>query len=138
MTHHLQAAPKLGALAVVRRGDAVLMVARGKEPNRGLWGFPGGHVELGETGLEAAARELQEETGVRAMPRRYLGNIDLIERTEDAIAFHYLLVAVLCDYVSGEAVAADDAEDARWLTADQMRGLPMSPNVDVVLGWLDV
>lgn len=128
--------PKLGALAVVARGDAVLMVARSKAPNRGMWGFPGGHVELGETGLEAAARELREETGVIATPRRYLGNIDLIERSGGAIAYHYLLVAVLCDWQAGSPVAADDAADAAWLTPDQMRDLPMSPNVDRVLQWL--
>ena len=133
MTQH----PKLGALAVVLRDDQVLMVARGKEPNRGRWGFPGGHVELGETGLEAAARELLEETGVTATPRHYLGNLDLIAWEGDRIAHHYLLVAVLCDYVDGEPVAADDAEDARWLTRAQMEDLPMSPNVDRVLGWID-
>lgn len=137
MTHrHMVERPKLGALAVVTRGDAVLMVARANEPNRGLWGFPGGHVELGETGLEAAARELREETGVIATPRRYLGNIDLIERIDGRIAHHYLLVAVLCDWQEGSPVPADDAADAAWLTPDQMRDLPMSPNVDRVLGWL--
>lgn len=128
--------PILGALAVVARDGKVMMVSRGKEPNRGMWGFPGGHVELGETGLEAAARELQEETGVVALPRRYLGNVDLIETDGDHVRYHYLLVAVLCDWQSGEPVAADDAEDAAWLTPAQMADLPMSPNVDLVLDWL--
>lgn len=132
MTSH----PKLGALAVVARGDTVLMVRRGKAPNRGLWGFPGGHVELGETALAAAVRELAEETGVTATARDYLGNIDLIERDGARVLYHYLLAAVLCDWQAGDPVAADDAEAAAWLTRDQMAGLPMSPNVDRVLDWL--
>ncbi|WP_299836735.1 NUDIX hydrolase [uncultured Jannaschia sp.] len=133
MTSH----PKLGALAVVPRDGRVLLVARAKSPNRGLWGFPGGHVELGETGLEAAARELAEETGVVAAPLRYLGNIDLIVREGGRVAHHYLLAAVLCEWRSGEPVAADDALDARWVAPDEMAALPLTPNVDRVLGWLD-
>ena len=64
--------PKLGAIAVVVRNDHVLLARRGKEPDAGLWGFPGGHVELGETALQAAVRELREETGVEAHPLGYL------------------------------------------------------------------
>ncbi|TFL18765.1 NUDIX hydrolase [Jannaschia formosa] len=129
--------PKLGALAVVPRNGEVLLVSRARAPNRGLWGFPGGHVELGETGLEAAVRELREETGVEARALRYLGNLDLIVREGDRIAHHYMLVAVLCEWVAGEPVAADDAEDARWVSAAGMAGLALTPNVARVVDWLD-
>ena len=129
--------PKLGALAVVPRGDAVLLVRRGRAPNRGLWGFPGGHVEWGETCAEAATRELVEETGVRARARRTLGVLDLIEREGGAIAWHYVLVAVLCDWLAGEPMAADDAEDARWVSRAELAGLPSAANVDRVIRWAD-
>ncbi|PWJ14394.1 NUDIX hydrolase [Jannaschia seohaensis] len=128
--------PKLGALAVVPRDGSVLLVKRGKAPNKGMWGFPGGHVEWGETGLEAAARELWEETGVEARARRYLGCIDVIERQAGAVAWHYMLVAVLCDWVDGEPVAADDAEEARWVDPGGMDGLWLSANVDRVVRWI--
>ncbi|WP_425010644.1 NUDIX hydrolase [Paracoccus alkanivorans] len=105
----------MAALAVTLRGDEVLLVRRRNPPDAGLWGFPGGHVDPGETALAAAARELAEETGVVAVPRLYLDNVDLIQRGSDGgIEFHFLLAAVLCDYVSGEPVAADDALDAGW------------------------
>lgn len=42
----------------------VLIVQRGKEPNKGKWEFPGGKVELGETHEQALARELNEELGI--------------------------------------------------------------------------
>ncbi|MBE1285745.1 MAG: NUDIX domain-containing protein [Rhodobacteraceae bacterium] len=114
-------APILGAIAVVAQDDHVILVQRGKEPRKGCWGFPGGHVELGETALDAAVRELQEETGVVATPRSYLTNIDVILRDEqDQVTRHYMLAAVLCDYVSGTPIAADDAADARWVSAEDL------------------
>ncbi|MDP5360215.1 MAG: NUDIX domain-containing protein, partial [Paracoccaceae bacterium] len=99
--------PKLGAIAVVLHEGRFLLVKRKKEPNAGTWGFAGGHVELGETALEAAARELAEETSVIAQPERYLTNIDVITRdAAGAIQYHFLLTVVECVYISGTPVAA--------------------------------
>ena len=46
-----------------KKGDRVLMCTRKKDPYKGLINFPGGKIELGEDGLTAAYRELEEETG---------------------------------------------------------------------------
>ena len=111
MTDH----PKVAALAVVIRDGMTLLVKRRNEPDAGLWGFPGGHVDLGETAMDAAIRELREETTIIARPVRYLTNVDVIERDESGLVrFHFLLAAVLCEYVSGEPIAQDDVSDARW------------------------
>ena len=128
--------PKVGAIAVVLHDDAALMVQRGKEPNAGLWGFPGGHVEWGETALEAAVRELDEETGVTATAAGYLTCLDVVGRdAQDRITHHYLLAAVLCRYVAGSPVAADDAADAAWIPLSEIAaaGRPVSQNVDRVI-----
>jgi 8-oxo-dGTP diphosphatase len=114
--------PVLGVIAVVPRNDHVILVQRGKAPNKGQWGFPGGHVELGETALEAAARELLEETGVYANPMNYIQNLDVILRDDlGGIERHFFLAVVLCAYVSGEPIAADDAADSGWVHLDQLR-----------------
>jgi len=128
--------PRLAALAVVLHRDQALLVQRRNPPNAGTWGFPGGHVEPGETALDAAARELLEETRVVARPLRYLTNVDVIERDETgALRFHFLLAAVLCDYVSGTPVAGDDAMAAAWVPLGQISDgtLPTSPRVAEVL-----
>ena len=41
-----------------------LLAQRGKEPNNGMWSMPGGKIEIGEGMLDAAKRELWEETGL--------------------------------------------------------------------------
>lgn len=128
--------PLLGALAIVVHDEHVLLAQRGKQPDAGLWGFPGGHVEWGETAMEAAARELYEETGVIAEPQRYLTNIDIVRFGADGIAeVHYLLAAVSCRYVGGTPVAADDVSDARWVAFADVAGnrLQMSERVPDLL-----
>lgn len=131
--------PKLGAIAVVVHEDRFLLVKRKKEPNAGTWGFAGGHVEFGETALEAAARELAEETGVIARPERYITNIDVIVRdAAGAIEHHFLLTAVECHYISGTPVAADDVSDAGWFTAAEAKQLWQSPSVQTILDLFEV
>ncbi|GAA6210127.1 NUDIX hydrolase [Cognatishimia sp. WU-CL00825] len=125
-------APKLGAIAVVLYEARFLLVQRGKDPGRGLWGFPGGHVELGETGLQAAIRELAEETGVVATADRYLTNVDVIVHLDGAVAYQYLVAAVACTYVSGDPVAADDAADAQWVPIAEVLAGTRAMNDDVI------
>ncbi len=124
--------PKIGALAVVVQDGHVLLVKRSKQPDAGLWGFPGGHVEWGETVMQAAKRELHEETSVLAEPLRFLDNLDLLRHDEEGtVQSHYLLVGVACRYQSGTPAAGDDALVARWFPVEQIRqgDLPMSDRV---------
>jgi len=115
--------PRVGVIAVVRRGDQVLLAQRSKGGYIGRWGFPGGHVERGETVIEAAMRELAEETGVGATPVGVLTTLDEIGRdAAGAVQWHYVLVAVLADWRSGEAVAADDAAGVQWVTLADITG----------------
>ena len=133
------ARPVLAALAVLidhdpDHGPRVLLVQRRNPPDAGLWGFPGGHVEPGETALAAAARELHEETGLTARPLCYIDNIDVIERGADgALRFHFLLAAVLCEPLgpARAPLAADDALDAAWDPLADLRAgrLPVSARV---------
>lgn len=116
----------------------VLLAQRGKQPDAGLWGFPGGHVELGETALHAAARELAEETGVIARPLGYLTNIDVLHHNPDgSLRIHYLLAAVQCAYISGTPLAADDVTDAAWIPIKDARANRLAMS-DQVAGIMDM
>ncbi|TQV72480.1 NUDIX hydrolase [Denitrobaculum tricleocarpae] len=117
--------PIPAALAVVVRGAQLLLVRRNNRPNAGLWGFPGGKIELGETVMEAAVRELQEETGVEAEARETLTSVDvIIHNNEGALEHHYVLVAILCEYISGAPLAADDVSEAEWFDYEAILANP--------------
>jgi 8-oxo-dGTP diphosphatase len=123
--------PIAGVLAVVRRGDRVLLVQRAKPPLPGRWGFCGGVQELGETVAEAAARELLEETGTVADPVGTLTVLDTILRDEDGrVRTHFTLVAVLLDWRSGEPAPDADAIALGWFTPEEIeaKGMAMFPS----------
>ncbi|MEZ5882333.1 MAG: NUDIX domain-containing protein [Paracoccaceae bacterium] len=85
--------PVVAVLAVVIRGGRVLLVQRANPPDAGLWGFPGGKVEFGETLEQAAERELLEETGVTATAGGAFAALDAYDRAGDGtLRQHFVLV----------------------------------------------
>ena len=56
--------PQIAVSAGIFRDGKILLVRRAREPARGIYTFPGGRVEFGESLTEAVAREIREETGL--------------------------------------------------------------------------
>ncbi len=65
--------PKVVAVTIVEREGKALMVRRASAPGYGLWSVPGGYVDRGEVVEQAAAREVQEETGLLVRIERLVG-----------------------------------------------------------------
>ena len=118
------------SVAVVR-ADTVLLVKRARRPSQGLYAFPGGKVEPGETLEAAAERELLEETGLRATDYRPLREIH-IDGSDDSHPVDYLLTVFGAAYAGGEAVASDDAETAAFYKLSEMAALPLAGSVFAV------
>jgi 8-oxo-dGTP diphosphatase len=106
--------PIPGAGVVCVRGDEVLLIKRGRPPMLGQWSLPGGKIAWGETAAEAALRELQEETGVKAEIVGLIDAVDGVFREGGQVTGHVLLIDYAALWISGEPRAADDAADARF------------------------
>jgi ADP-ribose pyrophosphatase len=121
-------APRPAVGAVVFKGDTVLLVQRGNPPSRGMWSIPGGRVRLGETLQAAAEREILEETGVVVRANAPILAFDVIQKDDRGVVkYHYVIVDLVADYVSGEPLAGDDAADARWITANELARIAVNP-----------
>jgi ADP-ribose pyrophosphatase len=120
-------APVLGVGAIVRHGDAVLLVQRARPPYQGEWAVPGGKVRLGETLANAAEREVFEETGVRIQAGAAVYSFEHIEHAADGrVTRHLVVIDLAGEFIAGEPRAGDDAAAAAWVRFDTFATLPLN------------
>ncbi|WP_240470603.1 NUDIX hydrolase [Halomonas halocynthiae] len=118
--------------AVLLKNGKVLLVRRSNPPDAGRWGFPGGKIERGETIEEAALRELYEETHITANAHRVFNAVDVLDFDKRGeLEYHFVLVAVLCIWISGEPLAGDDALDACFFNMDDVSEKNLAISLDV-------
>lgn len=95
----------------------VLLVKRGREPFKGEWALPGGHIEDGESAEQCAKREMKEETGLEIEVIRLTGIYSDPARDPRGI----IAAAWLVRRTGGSVRGGDDADEAKWFPLD---GLP--------------
>ena len=108
--------PKVAAAVLIEQDGRVLLVRRADEPFRGLWTLPAGFVNGGEDPAEAAARECLEETGLSVRVTRVF---DIISGREHKRGADFVIV-YLAEVISGELLAADDADAAEWFARSNL------------------
>mgnify|MGYP002761501098 CR=1 FL=1 len=108
----------VGGVFVVK-GKEVLLIKRGGTPNKGKWSYPAGYLEYDERPEVGAARELEEETGLKADPEdlKLVATIQLEHPEKYVVGNAY---GISFDKVDGKLKAGDDAEDARFWTPKEM------------------
>jgi len=121
------AAPKLVLVAacVLVDGAGALLITKRPEgkPLAGLWEFPGGKVEAGETPEHALIRELKEELSIEvAAP----GLTPLTFASYTYPDFHLLMPVYLCRNWQGE-VRANEGQDLAWVRPGALRAYAMPP-----------
>ena len=129
--------PRVAVGAFVFKDDKILLVRRAKAPSEDLWAIPGGKVKVGESLKKAAEREIKEETGITIRARDPVFTFDHIETDgNNRIRFHYVIVDLSADYVSGQPRPGDDAREARWISSAQLKRLNVSKKTLEVLAQL--
>ena len=126
--------PVASVLGVVVHDANVLLVRRINPPDAGKWGYPGGWIDPGETMAQAAVRELFEETEVRAEARCVFNALDAFDYDQEgALRRQFVMIAVLCTWVSGTPIAGDDATEAAWFPIANLSSLEnVSEDVDTL------
>ena len=105
---------------VVRDGEVVVIVPtrRAADGSRVL-ALPKGHVDPGETPIEAATREVREETGIVAEPVHELGESRYWYR-RDGRTIGKTVAFFLFDYRGGDTADHDDeVEEVRWISLEE-------------------
>ncbi len=114
----------VAACALIDSDGRVLLTQRPEgKALAGLWEFPGGKVESGETPEEALLRELEEELGVRTKVA-CLAPLTFASHSYDE--FHLLMPLFVCRRYEG-VPEGREGQAIRWVRPKQMRDYPMPP-----------
>lgn len=111
--------------AVLRDAEGLILVQQRPEGKQmaGLWEFPGGKVEPGESPEQALVRELAEELGITIAPSDLQPMAFASEPLGDR---HLMLLLYACGTWTGTPLAIE-ATAIRWASIDELRRLPMPP-----------
>jgi bifunctional NMN adenylyltransferase/nudix hydrolase len=115
--------------ALLRIGDHVLLIRRGRHPGKGLLALPGGFIDERETAYQSALRELQEETGFSMLPsdmRSALKEVRVFDHPARSQRGRVITHAHYFAFAGArlpEVAASDDAAEATWVPIAEIAAL---------------
>lgn len=119
--------PLVGIGAVMICDGKILLEKRMNEPGKGKWSIPGGLVELGESVEKTVVREVKEETGLDVEKPELIDIVDNVDRDEvGRVKYHFVIIDFHVKIKSGNAKAADDAEELQWVLLDKVENYDLT------------
>ena len=107
--------------AIIENEGKILATQRGYGEFEGMWEFPGGKIEPGESSEDALKREIQEELGIDITIDEFLCTTNY-----DYPSFHLTMHCYICRVESG-MIELREHKSARWLTADMLDSVEWLP-----------
>ena len=112
-----------GSVVIIKNREGKILLQKRTHP-KGRWGLPGGLMELGESTLQTAVREVREETSLEVGELKLFGvysGEDYFCTGESGDEWYVVVIAYTCEDFSGEPVISDgESEELRWFAPDEI------------------
>lgn len=122
---------ELNSSLAIRKDGKLLFLLR----HNGIWDFPGGGVEFGESPRDAAIREGKEETGLLARDARLVGATSAVFESKGRLK-HAVYFVYLARGVKGKLKLSREHKELKWATKKEARKLNLGLNARPVLEML--
>ena len=122
---------ELTNLCLLRDGTRILLENRLARDWKG-WTLPGGHVEPGESMVDAVVREMEEESGLRILDPRLAG----IKQFPGSNGSRYLVFLFVADRYDGTLRSSPEGE-MRWVERDELASLPAVKDLSLLLSVME-
>ena len=125
--------PILAVSVAVFRQGRVLVGRRAQPPMAGRFSLPGGVVEVGETLVEAAKRELFEEVGVECEIVGFNRHVEPIVREAGRVRAHFVIASFVGRWKRGEARVSKEIDAVAWIEPEACATLLTTPELGEIL-----
>lgn len=117
--------------AIIYKDGAYFATQRGYGEFEGMWEFPGGKIESGESSVVALKREIQEELGIDISIDKFLCTTEY-----DYSSFHLTMHCYLCSIEAGE-IELREHKSARWLRPEELGSVEWLPADEDIISRLN-
>ncbi|MDE1827975.1 MAG: NUDIX hydrolase [Candidatus Micrarchaeota archaeon] len=108
---------RAGAAAIIQKEDGKILLGRRGVFPKGIWVFPGGGIEYGESSEQTVVREIREEIGIEIKPVRL---IKVFEMILPKINTHRIIFFYLAELIGGEIELTSDIDEIKWVLPSEV------------------